>query len=81
MQAQAKLDTKNDTIEKIAILRQEKESMQTEIEAFEIDIKERNRQYKGVVEIVKDEEVKLNRLDVELENRLDYITRGILLKF
>ena len=51
--AQAKLVTKNETIEKIAILRQEKESMQTEIEAFEIDIKERNRQYKGVVEIVK----------------------------
>ena len=51
--AQAKLDTKNETIEKIAILRQEKESMQTEIEALEIDIKERNRQYKGVVEIVK----------------------------
>ena len=31
---------------------------------------------KAIVEIVKDEEVKLNRLDVELENRLDTLTGG-----
>lgn len=79
--AQAKLVTKNQTIEKIAILRQEKERLQTEIEAFDLDIKERNRQYKGIVEIVKDEEVKLNRLDVELENRLDTLREEYFLSF
>lgn len=79
--AQAKLVTKNQTIEKISILRQEKESLQTEIEAFDLDIKESNRQYKGIVEIVKDEEVKLNRLDVELENRLDTLREEYFLSF
>ena len=63
------------------ILRQEKEELQTKIEAFELDIKENNRQYKGVVEIVKDEEVKLNRLDVELENRLDTLREDYFLSF
>lgn len=79
--AQAKLATKNDTIEKIAVLRQQKESLQTEIDTVELDIKERNRQYKGVVEIVKDEEVKLNRLDVELENRLTTLREEYFLSF
>ncbi len=79
--AQTKLVTKNDTIEKIALLRQEKEELQIKIDAFELDIKENNRQYKGVVEIVKDEEVKLNRLDVELENRLDTLREDYFLSF
>ena len=79
--AQAKLVTKNDTIEKISVLRQEKEELQTMIAEFELDIKENNRQYKGVVEIVKDEEVKLNRLDVELENRLDTLREDYFLSF
>ena len=45
------------------------------------DLKERNRLYKGIVEIVKDEEVKLNRLDVELENRLDTLREDYLLSY
>lgn len=79
--AQKKLVTKNDTIEKITVLRQNKEKLQTEIETMDLDLKERNRQYKGVVEIVKDEEVKLNRLDVELENRLDTLREDYFLSF
>lgn len=79
--AQAKLTTKNDTIEKIATLRGQKESLQTEIEALDLDLRERSRQYKGVVEILKDEEVKLNRLDVELENRLDTLREEYSLSF
>ena len=62
-------------------LRQDKESLQTEIEAVELDLKESNRQYKGFVEMIKDEEVKLNRLDVELENRLTTLREDYFLSF
>ena len=68
-------------LKKLRFCDKKKESLQTEIEALELDIKEKNRQYKGVVEIVKDEEVKLNRLDVELENRLDTLREEYFLSF
>ncbi len=80
-QAQQKLVLKNDTIEKMSSLRQDKESLQTELEAVELDLKESNRQYKGFVEVIKDEEVKLNRLDVELENRLTTLREDYFLSF
>ncbi|RID87203.1 chromosome segregation protein SMC [Peribacillus asahii] len=72
---------KNETIEKISVTRQEKESLQTKLEDMELDLKEQNRQYKGIAESVKDEEVKLNRLDVELENRLSKLREEYLLSY
>ena len=71
--AQQKLLDKNRAIEEISLKKQEKAEMQSQVEAFEISLKEESRLYKGIVEVIKDEEVKLTRLDVELENRLDHL--------
>lgn len=73
--------TKNETIENMVLLRQEKEQLQKDIAMLEIEVKERNRQYKGFVETVKDEEVKLNRLDVALDNRLDTLREDYFLSY
>ena len=60
--AQQKLLDKNRAIEEISVKKQEKAEMQSQVEAFEISLKEESRLYKGIVEVIKDEEVKLTRL-------------------
>ncbi|MFD6442814.1 chromosome segregation protein SMC, partial [Peribacillus sp. NPDC060186] len=79
--AQQKLLDKNRAIEEISVKKQEKSEMQSQVEAFEISLKEESRLYKGIVEVIKDEEVKLTRLDVELENRLDHLREEYTLSF
>ncbi len=79
--AQQKLLDKNGAIEGITIKKQEKNELLTQVEALELALKEENRLYKGIVEVLKDEEVKLNRLDVELENRLAHLREEYLLSF
>ncbi|MED3688891.1 chromosome segregation protein SMC [Peribacillus butanolivorans] len=79
--AQQKLLDKNRAIEEISVKKQEKAEMQSQVEAFEISLKEEGRLYKGIVEVIKDEEVKLTRLDVELENRLDHLREEYTLSF
>lgn len=79
--AQQKLLDKNRAIEEIFVKKQEKAEMQSQVEAFEISLKEESRLYKGIVEVIKDEEVKLTRLDVELENRLDHLREEYTLSF
>ncbi|KRF68120.1 chromosome segregation protein SMC [Bacillus sp. Soil768D1] len=79
--AQQKLLDKNRAIEEISVKKQEKAEMQSQVEAFEISLKEESRLYKGIVEVIKDEEVKLTRLDVELENRLDHLREEYTLSF
>ncbi|WP_407407348.1 chromosome segregation SMC family protein, partial [Peribacillus sp.] len=54
---------------------------QTHLETLEIALKEESRLYKGIVEVVKDEEVKLTRLDVALENRLDHLREEYTLSY
>ena len=44
-------------------------------------MKELKRQHKGLIEVLKDEEVKQNRLDVELVNRLNHLREEYLLSF
>ena len=46
-----------------------------------MDAKELKRLHKGMVEVLKDEEVKINRLDVELENKLAHLREEYLLSF
>lgn len=75
------LATKNETIENMSLLRQEKDQLQKDIAMLESEVKEKNRQYKGFVETVKDEEVKLNRLDVALDNRLDTLREDYFLSY
>ncbi|PEZ81400.1 MULTISPECIES: chromosome segregation protein SMC [Bacillaceae] len=79
--AQQKLLDKNGAIEGIAIKKQEKNELLTEVETLELSLKEENRLYRGIVEVIKDEEVKLTRLDVELENRLDHLREEYTLSF
>lgn len=79
--ANQKLITKNDTLHQIEEKRQEKDNLETSLQTLETDLKEKNRIYKGMVQAVQDEEVKLNRLDVELENRLRTLREDYFLSF
>ncbi|MBT2649645.1 chromosome segregation protein SMC [Bacillus sp. ISL-34] len=79
--AQQKLLDKNGAIEGITIKKQEKNELLTQVESLELSLKEENRLYRGIVEVIKDEEVKLTRLDVELENRLDHLREEYTLTF
>lgn len=69
-QRQQKLEDKQKTIELIASRREQRLDCQGRLEHLEREWKEAKRQHKQLVDVVKDEEVKLNRLDVELDNLL-----------
>lgn len=79
--ANQKLQDKNETIELITIRREERLKLQVELEDIELEVKELKRQHKSMVQNLKDEEVKLNRLDVDLENRLAHLREEYLLSF
>ncbi|MGE6378030.1 chromosome segregation protein SMC [Peribacillus muralis] len=79
--AQQKLHDKNEAIDGIATNKQEKNELLSQIETLELALKEENRVYKGVIEVIKDEEVKLTRLDMELENRLDHLREEYTLSY
>ncbi|PLT34240.1 chromosome segregation protein SMC [Bacillus sp. V5-8f] len=79
--AKKKLEEKNRTVQLLAASKEERAVYQEDLENLGFVLKELKRQYKGISEVVKDEEVKLNRLDVELENRLDQLREEYLLSF
>lgn len=79
--AKTKLQDKNETIHLIAVRREERNQLHLRLEDEERELKELKRLYKGYVETMKDEEVKINRLDVELENRLQHLQQEYLLSF
>ncbi|MED1202104.1 chromosome segregation protein SMC [Heyndrickxia acidicola] len=79
--AERKLLDKQETANLISIRRNERLKLQSQLEDAELDLKELKRQHKGLVEVVKDEEVKINRLDVELENRLNRLHEEYMLTF
>jgi chromosome segregation protein len=72
---------KAETTELITIRREERVKLQQAVENEELELKELKRQHKGLVTALKDEEVKINRLDVELENRLDHLRDEYMLSF
>ncbi|XXM73492.1 chromosome segregation protein SMC [Lysinibacillus sphaericus] len=72
---------KAETSELISIRREERSKLQQAVETEELELKELKRQHKGLVTALKDEEVKINRLDVELENRLDHLRDEYMLSF
>jgi chromosome segregation protein len=72
---------KENTISLISSRRQERLNMHSALEDAEIEAKEIKRLHKGMVEVLKDEEVKINRLDVELENKLAHLREEYLLSF
>ncbi|WLR52310.1 chromosome segregation protein SMC [Bacillus tianshenii] len=61
--------------------RQERVEYQGKLENHEREMKELSRQHKGFIEQLKDDEVKINRLDVELENRLQHLSEEYALTF
>ncbi|WP_044895566.1 chromosome segregation protein SMC [Bacillus alveayuensis] len=79
--AKRKLQDKNKTIELIHIRREQRLKMQEKLEAEELDLKELKRIHKQTNEYLKDEEVQLNRLDVELDNRLNQLREEYMLTF
>jgi len=79
--AKIKQQDKEETIALISSRRQERLQMHSELEDAELEAKEIKRLHKGMVEVLKDEEVKINRLDVELENKLAHLREEYLLSF
>ncbi|WP_079508401.1 chromosome segregation protein SMC [Mesobacillus jeotgali] len=79
--AKQKLQDKNETLKLIASRRHERLELQNKLEDQELESKELRRLQKGMNEVLKDEEVKLNRLDVELDNKLAHLREEYLLSY
>ncbi|MBD8068329.1 chromosome segregation protein SMC [Bacillus sp. PS06] len=79
--ARKKLEDKNETIKLISAQREKRLNLHTSLEDIERELKEEKRQHKQLVDILKDEEVKVNRLDVELENRLTNLREEYFLSY
>lgn len=76
-----KQNDKNETVYLISKRREERSKLQLVLDDGEIELKEQKRVYKGHFESLKDEEVKINRLDVELDNRLQQLQEEYILTF
>ncbi|KMJ58609.1 chromosome segregation protein SMC [Bacillus sp. LL01] len=81
MAAAEKLQDKNTTMKLIAERRAERLSFYEKVEQEELELKGLKRQYKQLTEVLKAEEVRLNRLDVELDNRLQHLREEYMLSF
>lgn len=79
--ARKRLKDKNATMQLISARREERLAGQAKLEDMELETKELKRQYKGLTEALKDEEVKLTRLDVELDNQIAHLREEYLLSF
>ncbi|EKN64093.1 chromosome partition protein SMC [Neobacillus bataviensis LMG 21833] len=79
--AKRKQQDKEATLQLITARRQERLSLQESLDDAELEAKELKRLHKGMIVVLKDEEVKINRLDVELENRLSHLREEYLLSF
>ncbi|MCU9612138.1 chromosome segregation protein SMC [Caldibacillus lycopersici] len=80
-EAKQKLIDKNNTIQLISDRRKQRLEFQQKLEDIENEGKELKRQHKGLTELLVDEEVKLNRLDVDLENRLNVLREEYFLTY
>lgn len=79
--AEQKARDKNDTLAFIAVRREERARLTAEMEDLERGLKEWKRQQKWLQQAIQDEEIKANRLDVELENRLQRLREEYTLTF
>ena len=79
--AKDQLRKKMETIELISSKREERITLQAFLENLDLETKELKRQHKGMTSILQDEEVQLNRLDVELDNKLTHLREEYLLSF
>ncbi|MEC0754243.1 chromosome segregation protein SMC [Bacillus haynesii] len=79
--AKKKLNDKNKTAELIASRREQRMKLQKGLETEELELKEMKRQYKQMAGLLKDEEVKLGRMEVELDNLLSFLREEYGLSF
>ncbi|WP_110112862.1 chromosome segregation protein SMC [Bacillus sp. CGMCC 1.16541] len=79
--AQRKLKEKNEALQQMDEQRAERLKRQNKLEEEERELKELQRQYKQVADALKDEEVKINRLEVALDNRLHQLSEDYSLSF
>ncbi len=79
--AAEKQKLKEETIHEITALQASRQELSAKIEETDHVLKEWNRQYKGLSETLRDEEIKLNRLDVEMDTRLDLLREEYMLTF
>ena len=80
-EAEKKKVDKSETTKLISQRREERYHVQQSIEDKELELKELKRQHKGFAGYLRDLEVKINRLDVELENRLNKLREEYILSF
>jgi len=76
-----KMEMKENLLKNISIERKKRLDLQQSLEHLELETKELKRQHKGLFELVKQEEVKLNRLDVELDSLLAILREEYSLSF
>ncbi|MGD7008442.1 chromosome segregation protein SMC [Metabacillus sp. 84] len=79
--SEEKLNEKNRTIQMIAERRTERTNLQEQVESMEAELKESSRIYKQMADWLKDEQVKITRLDVELDTKLNHLREEYLLTF
>jgi chromosome segregation protein len=79
--AKDKLRKKMETLDLISSRREDRSNIQASLENLDLETKELKRQHKGMSAILQDEEVQLNRLDVELDNKLAHLREEYLLSF
>ncbi|UFU01365.1 chromosome segregation protein SMC [Radiobacillus kanasensis] len=72
---------KEDVTEQIQTKRQERYARSQAVQDAEREMKEENRLYQFLMQQIQDKEVKSNRLDVELENRLSHLETEYKLTF
>ncbi|MEC1721830.1 chromosome segregation protein SMC [Schinkia azotoformans] len=76
-----KAKEKDRTLTLITSRREERLEQQLKLEDLSRENKELRRQHRQMVDATKEEEVKINRLDVELENRLTHLREEYMLSF
>ena len=79
--AAQKLEDKQAAAAQIVSQKEEQAALTEQLESLVTELKELQRLHKGMAESVRDEEVKLNRLDVELENRLAHLREEYMLTY
>ncbi|MFK2824967.1 chromosome segregation protein SMC [Bacillus sp. B190/17] len=79
--ARKKRQDKEDIAQLITMRRSERADKLQRLENDEKELKEIKRLHKAMSEAVQDEEVKINRLDVELENRLEHLSKEYTLTY
>ncbi len=78
---QVKTSERNRSTELISKRREQRFTLQENQEKLEQEVKEEKRQQKYLLQVMKEQEVQVNRLDVELDNRLKELQESYSISF